>query len=93
MEPVSIASNIVNGDNVRLKVKYVNGDLSLYYSLESSGEYVLIKTYLYDEIKDLFIHDLDKSVSFGLVAEAYMGSASVGMDNVINYSSNASINS
>ena len=86
IEPVLIDSNIVENGNIRLKVKYENGNLSLYYSIEKTGEMILIKTFTYDEIKDYFIHDADKSVYFGNVVEVYLGSTSVGYLNEVKFS-------
>ena len=85
MDEISVNSNVANGDKLRLKLKYDNGSLSLYYSTTEEGNMILIKTYAYDEIKSYFTHDESKKVYFGNVVEVYLGSSSVGVENIINY--------
>ena len=85
MDEISVNSNVANGDKLRLKLKYDNGSLSLYYSTTEEGNMTLIKTYAYDEMKSYFTHDESKKVYFGNVVEVYLGSSSVGVENIINY--------
>ena len=82
---VDISNNVVNGDVVRLKISYNNGNISFYYSVVASGEYTLLASLEYDAIKDYFTHASDKSTWFGNVEEVYLGSASVGAENYANF--------
>ena len=92
IEKITIDSNVVDGGYIKLKVKYDNGNLSLYYSTEASEEMTLIKTFTYDEIKDYYTHDADKGVTFGNVVEVYLGSTSVGLDNIVNFKNKLIVN-
>lgn len=90
IDDIDVSSNIVNGDNLRLKIVYTLGDLLIYYSQSSSGNYTLAGEFSYQQIKQYFTHDNDKNVYFGNVAEAYMGSKSAGIDNIISFSNSIS---
>ena len=83
IDEVSVDSNVVTGDDMRLKMKYNNGELSLYYSTSLSGNMTLLKTFTYNEISPYFTHDSNKKTYFGNVVEVYMGSTSVGYDNIV----------
>lgn len=85
MDKIIVDSNVVNGGVIRLKVVYNNGDLSLYYSTSLTGEMTLIDTLEYDEIKNYFTHDADRSVDVGNVVEVYLGTTSVGVQNIVNF--------
>ena len=83
VENTSVSSNVANGDSMRLKVRYVEGVISFYYSSAASGDYTLLTTLQYDDCKEFFTHDSDKNVYFGNVVEVYLGSASVGVENTV----------
>ena len=80
--PITLSSNITTGAPLKLKIMYNNGELSVYYTENINSGYTLVKTFGYDEIKNLFTHNKDtKEVYFGNIAEAYLGTSSVGMSN------------
>lgn len=83
---VPVSSNVVNGDPIRLKVKYENGNLTLYYSTLNSGEMIELATLEYSQIKDYYSHNVvTKDVYFGNVFEVYLGSNSVGFENRVDF--------
>lgn len=82
ISPITLSSNITTGAPLKLKIMYNNGDLSVYYTENINSDYTLVKTFGYDEIKNLFTHNQNtKEVYFGNIAEAYLGTSSVGMSN------------
>lgn len=82
MTPITLNNNVTNGGVIKIKIVYNNGELSIYYNESNNSDYTLVRTFGYDEIKDLFTHNKEtKEVYFGNIAEAYLGTSSVGVSN------------
>ena len=82
MTPITLNTNVTNGGVIKIKIVYNNGELSIYYNESNNSDYTLVRTFGYDEIKDLFTHNKEtKEVYFGNIAEAYLGTSSVGVSN------------
>ena len=83
----SISDDLNSGNSIKLKVIYIDGDVSFYYSTESTeNEYVLFTSFEYTNISSYFTHDLETKETFvGNMFEVYMGSDSIGAVNYINY--------